>query len=134
MNIKKSYYYLFYKLYKVALTGAIKSLSKFYAELGILMIEIFFAFSLYNYYAFFFNKNAYVTFELKSFKVIFSLITIAVIYYFAFYYNDKWKDYVSEFEKWPKNKNILGGIIVCIIILFIIGNFIYSEYLLGFLN
>lgn len=127
MKIKQAYYYLFYKFYKVAMTGTIKSLSSFYAGIGIIALEIWFLLSLYNYYSIFFNR--YATLELISFKVIFSFVLILAINYFAFSYTDKWKDYVAEFDQWPRKRNIIGGIITWGIILFIIANLIFSFYL-----
>jgi len=39
MSPKKMYYYLFYKFYKITVTGAFPSLGKFYAEIFILSLE-----------------------------------------------------------------------------------------------
>ncbi len=127
MNIKKAYYYFFYKLYKVAMTGAIKSLSNWYALLAIMVLDSWFILSLYNYYTIFFNR--YSSLELKSFKTIIYIILLLIINYFSFAYKDKWKVYVAEFDKWPRKRNILGGIIVWSFIVLVIANLVFSFYL-----
>jgi len=127
MNITRAYYYLFYKFYKVAMTGAVKSFSAFYAGVGIMALEIWFLLSLYNYYSVFINRHA--TLELVSFKVIFSFMLILIINYLSFTNSTKWKDYLTEFDQWPKNKNILGTWIVIMVVAFILFNLIFSFYL-----
>jgi hypothetical protein len=107
MNIVKAYYYLFYKLYKISMTGAIKSLSKFYASIGILGLQIWFAISLYNYYTVFINR--YATLEVTSVKTIVFLLLVLIFDYCSFIYTDKWKDYVAEFDQWPKRRNIIAA-------------------------
>ena len=131
MNIKKAYYYLFYRLYKVTKRGAIKSLSKFYAGIAIAALEFWLAMSVYNYYTVFINR--YASLPKKSAIVVIVLIFM-LIDYFAFIHNDKWKDYMAEFENWPKKKNIRGGIIAWGIIIFIIANLIFSFYLMSLIN
>ncbi|MDP4183999.1 MAG: hypothetical protein Q8862_02405 [Bacteroidota bacterium] len=132
MNIKRAYYYFFYKIYKVTMTGAIKSLSEFYASVVIIALEFWFALSLYNYYTIYFNR--YATLELKSVKTIVFFISIIALDYFSFIHTDKWKDYVLEFDQWPKKKNILGGIIVWSVIVLIIANLIFSFYLMSLID
>ena len=107
--------------------GAIKSLSIYYTALAINTLETLFLGSLYYYYRFYFDKD----FKLESGSIIVILYAVIMLVgtYLSFFYNDKWKNYASEFKKWPKKKNILGGIIVCIIIIFIIANFIYADNL-----
>jgi hypothetical protein len=127
MTIKKTYYYLFYKLYKVAKTGAIKSLSFWYALSAIMILEGWFVFSLYNYYTIFINR--YSSLQLKSPITIVFIILVLIINYFSFVYNDKWKGYVDEFDQWSKKRNIYGGLIVWSIIILITANLIFSFYL-----
>jgi len=132
MSLKQAYYYLFYKLYKIAMHGAIKSLSSFYAEVGIMALEIWFFMSLFNYYSIFFNR--YATIELKSIKGIAPLIIILVVNYFIFDYKNKWKKYVTEFDTWPKKRNKIGGIIVFSVIILIVANLIFSFYLTSLID
>ncbi len=130
MNIKKAYYYLFYRLYKVTKRGAIKSLSKFYAGIAIAALEFWLALSVYIYYTIFINRYAKLP---KNSVIVMSLILL-LIDYLAFIHNDKWKDYMAEFDNWPKKKNIRGGIIAWGIIIFIIANLIFSFYLMSLIN
>jgi len=129
MNIKKAYYYCFYRFHKLAMTGAIKSLSSFYAGVGILVLEIWFLLSLHIYYTIFFNRNADL--ELKSTKVIVTLIILVLANYFSFSYKNIWKIYVDQFERWPKRKNLIGGIIVWSTVVLMIANLIFCFYLMS---
>ena len=129
MNIRKLYYYFFYKFYKLAMTGVIKSLSSFYAGIGVLVLQIWFFLSLYIYYIIFINRNANL--ELKSAKVIVAIIILLLLNYFSFSYKNIWKLYIDEFDSWPRKKNLIGGIIVWTIVLLIIGNLIFSFYLMS---
>jgi energy-coupling factor transporter transmembrane protein EcfT len=129
MNIKKAYYYFFYWLYKLAMTGAIKSLSRFYATLAILVLEIWFALSYFVYYKIFVDRHS--SFEVKSPQVIAFFIAILILNYYAFMHTDNWKEYVAEFDQWPKSKNNTGRIIVICIIAVIISNLIFSFYLMS---
>ncbi|MCK0202759.1 hypothetical protein MWN41_06970, partial [Ornithobacterium rhinotracheale] len=56
------------------------------------------------------------------------LIFIFALNYLLFVHSDKWKEYNAEFDKLPKKKNIIGGIIVWTIVIFIIANFFISGY------
>jgi hypothetical protein len=129
MDVKKAYYYFFYKIYQVTLTGAIKSLSKFYASLIIMALEFAFLLSLFVYYKIFIDR--YAALEVKSFKTLVFAIPIFLLDYFYFIRTDKWKDYIAEFDLWSKRKKRLGSIIVSSIILLIIINLIFSFYLMS---
>ncbi len=129
MNIKKAYYYLFYWLYKLAMTGAIKSLSRFYATLAMLVLELWFVGSFYNYYTIFIDRHS--SLEVKSPQVLAFFVGIMTLNYYAFMHTDKWKEYAAEFDQWPKNKNRKGLIIVICVIAIIISNLIFSFYLMS---
>jgi hypothetical protein len=129
MKFIEWYYYLFYKFYKIALTGAIKSLADWYASLAIGALEIFSLISIYNYHKVFFDR--YDTIEIRSFKVLFPLFIILVIHHFAFNGTDKWQNYVNEFDQWPLQKNVVGSWVVAIVVLVMIANIIVSYYLLS---
>jgi len=51
------------------------------------------------------------------------------INWFIFEKDDRWKEYVKEFDGWPRKKNVVGMWAVVMMILFVIFNFIYSLYL-----
>ena len=92
-------------------------------------LEIWFAFSLYNYYTMFINRHA--TLEIRSFKVIFFIIALLALNYFSFDYKEKWKARIAEFDQWSKKKNMIGGIIAWSFILMIVANLIFSYYLMS---
>ncbi len=57
-------------------------------------------------------------------------IVVIGLNYFLFLHTNKWKEYNAEFDKLPKKKNIIGGIIVWIIIIMIIANIFISGHLM----
>ena len=84
------------------MTGAIKSLSSFYAGVAMMALEFWFLLSLFNYYHIYYNR--YATLEFKSFKVIFVFLLILIINYLSFNYSNQWKVYVGEFDQLPRKK------------------------------
>jgi purine-cytosine permease-like protein len=56
-------------------------------------------------------------------------LAIMIANYFCFHYNNNWKIYKTEFEKWPKKRNSTGGLVVFLIVLSILGNLIFMFYL-----
>jgi hypothetical protein len=129
MKIIEWYYYVFYKFYRIAMTGAIKSLANVYASLAIGALEIFSLLSIYNYHKTFFDKND--TISIHSFKVLFPSSVLMIIHHIAFIGADnRWQDYVERFDKWPDQKNITGSWIVGIFVCILITNIIVSYYLL----
>jgi hypothetical protein len=86
MTIKKAYYYLFYKLYKLCLLGRVKELSDWYAATLVLGLELFFLVSLYNYYNVFINR--YSNLRLTSPMTYIPFAILLIINYFSFTYDD----------------------------------------------
>jgi len=128
MMIKKAYFYLFYKFYKFgSRSGPFPN--DFSAAVLISIIEVLILSILKFYYIGFINQNG--TIELLSIETIVPLVAIFLINYFAFVNNDKWKEYVKEFDKLPRYKNILGTWIVVIIIAFILVNVVISFNMMG---
>lgn len=131
MNIKTGYYYLFYKFHKFGEASPSIFPSDFIAALAITLLEIWFLGSLKIYYKFF-NRSDTITFI--SFQTLAPLTAILLINYLAFINNDKWKTYARKFDKFPKNKDVIGTWIVIGIVAFIIGNLGFSLYLIGKIN
>jgi hypothetical protein len=129
MGIKRLYYYLFYKIYKVTLTGKIKSLASWYAVLLIMAFEFWLLLALYNYYSILFNVHT--QFQFMSAKVMVPFISIIAINYFVFDSTDKWKDFVQEFDQWPPEKNKQGSFFVIALLVLIMANLIFSFYLMS---
>jgi hypothetical protein len=128
MTLKKMYYYLFYKFYK--LFEAFKTtrwLTDFKAGIVIAVLEIWLLFSVYSYIDVINGKRT--EYDLISLKVILPSAIIFLIKWFAFVKDDSWKDYVKEFDEWPKEKNRKGTWVVVSIVLFVMGNLVFSLYL-----
>ena len=130
MIIKKAYYYLFYKLYRFYESSPSVWWSEWKALLTILILEIWFLMSFGIYYQVITKKDLLPD-NIFKYLGIALIIFLGIINYYVFDYNDRWKRYVSEFNKWPRNKNRIGTFIVWLFILIIIGNLIYSYYLMS---
>ncbi|WP_326983430.1 hypothetical protein VUJ46_02465 [Chryseobacterium sp. MYb264] len=129
--MKKAYYYFFYKLYKIMLWTSSpfeNFYSKFRASLALIALELWVIFTIRNYYHIVNNSNPKLSSNLLLY-VITALIIISN-YISIDYYNYVWEKYKTEFDKLPKKKNTLGGIIVWGIILFITVNFLLSIHYL----
>src|ERR1700748_3363941 len=106
MNIKEAYYYLFYKLYKFGERSLSIFPSKYTALNTIGSLFGLLLLSLKFYYADFINRN--VKGDFFSFDVLIPIIAFFLVNYFAFFDDDKWKEYIIEIENWPRKKNIAG--------------------------
>ena len=128
MGLKKMYYYLFYKFYR--LFEAYKTtrwLTDIKAVIVVMSIEVWALFSLQNYYDVLLHQHGKLSFY--SFKVLIPFAIIIIINWFAFVHDDKWKEYVYEFDQWPKEKNKKGTWIVAGITLFVFAILVFSFYL-----
>ncbi len=132
MNVKKAYYYLFYKLYKFGEWSPSIFQSDFTATFAIVCLEVLFLGSLKFYYFNFVDHND--TFVLISFQTIIPLTAIILINYFAFINDNTWKKYVKEFDRLPKKKNLIGTWLIIGIILFVIVNFALAVHIMGRIN
>lgn len=118
--IRKAYYYLFYQLYKVwEYISYPKFASDFKAIITIIALEIWLYFSCMKYYLLL--NNVKIHLNLFDPFILFPFILIIMINYIAFiHYDYMWKKYNAEFDNLPRNKNIIGGIIVWVFIVFIV--------------
>jgi hypothetical protein len=113
MSLKEMYYYWFYQYYTVLSKPVFTKWGNAMWKASILMLglEIWALFSVKNYYEILSGKrdNSLTLFPLKVMLPVSVLILINLA---AFYFSDKWKGYVKEFDKWPKEKNKKGRWIV----------------------
>jgi len=130
MSVIEIYYYIFYKIYKLMemfKSGAPGN--KFRAIMLLTFLEMWFLFSINNYWDVALKQHS--TIQLFSFKSI-PFIIIILIKWFAFIRNDRWEDYVQEFDQWPNERNKTGtwvvlGLSVLIICSSIISTYLYSN-------
>lgn len=126
--MKRAYYYLFYKFYKLWDNISFpKFWSDWKAGISIIFIEILCIYTIVIYYNIFVNRY----FELKKTPMIIVTMIICATNYMLFVHTDAWKEYVKEFDKLPKRTNRIGSWIVFGIVLFIIINLVFSFYLMS---
>jgi uncharacterized protein YjeT (DUF2065 family) len=126
MSIKKMYHYFYYKLYKFSEAAPSRWLSDWKAELVLDVLILLITFPLVVYYTLYTGNII----NFKNEKLIAALYFILVggSNFLIFHSKNQWKSIVTEFDKLPKKKNRLGGIVVGAVILFIIVNLILSVY------
>lgn len=133
--MKRAYYYFFYKLYKIMLwtSSPFKNFfSKFRASLALVTLELWIVFTIENCYEILNEIDPKS--NSNSFIYIMGLSIIIFNYISLDYYDIVWKKYKEEFDELPKRKNMIGGIIVWIIILFITASFFFSTFYLHKIN
>lgn len=126
--MKSLYYYFFYKIYKF---WDLISIPKFWSDakalLSIMILELFILQSCVLYYVAFVNKQS--DFGEGIIETSGMVLLVLIPNYFVFYHQDRWKMIIREFDKWPKRKNMIGGIIVWAIILTIVTQFFVLLFL-----
>lgn len=123
----KAYYYFFYHLYKFwEWISYPKFWSDFKAGVSMGVLEMWIISGLINYYRIYINQEMIFSRNFYIGMVVFVL----GLNYLSFIHTDKWKEYNAEFDKLPRYKNIICGIIIWIIIISIIIGFWTSAYLL----
>ena len=133
MNLKEAYYYVFYKLYKSFEAAPSKWLSDWKASVVLLALEIWCILPIMIYYKVLTKEDLFKesTLIIVSFTVVGVLVAIK---YFAFEYDQRWKIWITKFDKLSKRQNQIGTVIILIVVLVIIINLILSFYLLSRIN
>ena len=132
MTLKKAYCYLFYQFYRAFETSPVKRASEWKASLCITVLIGFLVLAFGGYYTICTKRNIFPGNPLPI-----AIAIIAVVYglnYYLFCHNDAWKEYVREFNKWPKRKNNIGRVIARLVIFLIIANLIFMFYLMSQVN
>lgn len=129
-DIKRAYYYFFYKLYKFWESASDpKFWSDWKAGVSIITLELLIAISVGAYYAV--GTKTILNLSVKT-PVVFIILAIVIfLNYLAFIHTNKWKEYVKEFDQLPKRKNRIGSWVVLGIILLVLGNVFFSFYLMS---
>ena len=124
MSIKKAYYYFFYKFYKFGERSLSTLPSNYTAAVAIGVLEVLFWLALKFFYIEFVDQNN--SYQLLALQTLIPLGIIITVNCTAFLFTAGWKKYVSEFDQWPRSKNIIGTWVVAGIVLFIIVNIIVA--------
>ena len=127
--MKKAYYYLFYKFYKLAETAPSRWLSDWKAGIVIITLEVWLLLSIGVYYATLTKTK--IELNIRMPIVFIPLLVILVTNYLMFIHSDVWKEYIEEFDKLPKKKNRYGTLIVLAVVIFVVANLIFSFYLMS---
>ncbi len=106
--------------------------SKFRASLALIALELWIIFTIQNCYEIINDTDPKSSSNL--FIYIMGCIIIISNYISFDYYDNVWKKYKEEFDRLPKRKNMIGGIIVWVIILFITVSFFFSTFYLHKIN
>ncbi|WP_326983450.1 hypothetical protein VUJ46_02575 [Chryseobacterium sp. MYb264] len=134
--IKKAYHYFYYKIYKsIEFTSneiGGSFLIDWKATLVVDVLIYFIVSASLIYYTIFFDRNIHL--NQSNTDVFIIAIPIFLLNYFVFHHQNKWKNIIISFDQLPQKKNVIGGWIVFIIIVFIIGNLIYSFYLMSLID
>ena len=134
-RIKFCYYYLFYKIYKHFEKGPSVWLSEWKATLLVDLIFFIIMFLFVIYYNIFVDRNfSYDIENLYFYVTIFYFSLIIVPNYYIFNHKDRWKMIVKEYDKFPKNKNYIGGWVVLIFILLLLSLLLYGYYLMSIID
>src|SRR5690348_14208813 len=104
MTIIQAYYYLFYKFYILFESFAqTKWQTRSKAVMCVGILEVWFFISIINYWDYF--SQLRVSFTTLSILCLIVFIILAFVHWRTFSRKDKWKNYVAEFERWPRKKN-----------------------------
>ena len=133
--IRDAYYYCFYKLYKHYEKGPSVWLSDWKASLTLDVLVFFTFYAALLYYNIFVDRN--FNFDTKYTKLIFAIlyiVCIALPNYFLFNHNNQWKRIIDRYDQLPKQKNLIGGWIVFVLVVLIIANLIFAYYLMSLID
>lgn len=130
--LKRAYYYLFYKFYKISEAAPSRWLSEWKASLAIDVLVLFILFSGVNYYNVFIDKT--LAFDNKLLFAFLYIALIAMPNYFIFNHRNKWKEIVVEFDKRPNSFNRTGSWLVTLFVIIVIANLCFSFYLMSLVD
>lgn len=129
MNLRKAYYYLYYKLYKFAVSISDDAINEWKPLITILVLEVLFIAQVLVWYSIITKNVLVVNNPLMTFFP--PVATIGVANYLYFLHGDKWKRYVDEFKDFDKRKRLLGSGVIISVIVFIVLSLIVGFYQLS---
>ncbi|WP_298307946.1 hypothetical protein [Flavobacterium sp.] len=133
MALLKAYQYFFYKLYRFYESSTYSRWwSDWKALVSIIVLEMWIYFSIEILYHYFFNIPMVSSDDRIDLGMLIFGFIVSVINWSLFIFQNKWRDFVEEFDKLSIKENRIGGTIVWIIIISItIFYWFYSIPLLG---
>lgn len=129
MTIKKAYYYLYYKLYRFAVSISDDAINEWKPLVTILILEVLLIAEIFIWYSVATKKIFVVSNPLTSFLPVVAIIGIAN--YIFFLHKNRWRNYVDEFKSYDKKKKSFGGLIVFLIIALIVASVVLAFYQLS---
>jgi hypothetical protein len=128
----KAYYYLYYKLYRFAISISDDFLNVWKPLLTVLILKSLLLVEIMVWYSVI-TKNV-IEFKNPGSIFIPVVIFLGIANYFIFLHNDKWKKFVPEFKTFDKKRKNLGGAIVALFIIAVIISVIISFIKLSQIN
>lgn len=133
MTFKETYYYTFYKFYKLwEKVDNILLSNSFRAEVSMMAVKIWLFIVIYAYGCALFRIKPDISIRKPMGYIPIILVLLSTHYFFS--KKAKWESYFKEFEKWPKNRNRIGGVLVWSVVVFIFVNVFVSVIVLRYLN
>lgn len=129
MSIKKTYYYLYYKLYNFAVSISDDAINEWKPLVTILVLQVLLIAEIFIWYSIATKKILTIANPLTILLPIVAAIGIAN--YIFFLHGDKWKNYIAEFKQYDKRKKSVGGIVVFLVIALVLVSVIFSFYRLS---
>lgn len=123
MSIKKAYYFFFYKIYNFSKNVSDDALNDLKPGIIISVLQIFLLIEILVWYTIITKGDVGADWYYKVVAIL-----ICGFNYYVFLYKNKWKNYFNEFKNYGKRKNIIGGWLTFITIIFIIVSLIFSFY------
>jgi hypothetical protein len=127
MALLKAYQYFFYKLYRFYESSTYSRWwSDWKALVSIIVLEMWIYFSIEILYHYFFNIPMVSSDDRIDLGMLIFGFIVSVINWSLFISQNKWRDFVEEFDKLSIKENRIGGTIVWIVIISI--TFFYWFY------
>jgi hypothetical protein len=129
MTIKKAYYYLYYKLYRFAVSISDDAINEWKPLVTILILEVLLIAEIFIWYSVATKKIFVVSNPLTSFLPVVAIIGIAN--YIFFLHKNRWRNYVDEFKSYDKKRKSFGGLIVFLVIALLVASVMLAFYQLS---
>ncbi len=121
---------MFYKLYKSFEKWSFPVFWSDVKAASTISILLFFTiFSFFIYYQVFIDR--YTHLSDSNFEIYIFFAITAIMNYFLFYKNKKWKKIIKEFDQLPQKTNRIGSVLVILFLILVMGNFGFTIYMLS---